>query len=356
MPFKRDPLAAILDRAYANYTSLFKPLDKTPRHNLLRVFASADAGMYHQLLGDLDFLADQIFPDTATGEYLRQHWSDRVPPLYATSATGTIVITGAPNAAVPAGLVFSSAAGQRYFTESAYRIGAEGSVSVIVKAEASGAETNLGPDQPLTLISSIPVGIDSAASTSGGGISGGADGETDEAYLARVLQALRNSTRYGKPGDFAAWAMDASPEVSKAWEFKNFGVFGALLIQCIHGNQFDGVAPVGSLSLVTNYISAVAPPVLFTVRTPEIVSIDPEIALLPGEDTLQNRDTAAARLKTYLQATAAPGGGYTAGNLRDAIIDGVTITAAAVKIDGSAGGRVETTILQYPVVGDITWE
>jgi uncharacterized phage protein gp47/JayE len=356
MPFKRESLAVILDRTYTNYISLFKPLDKTPRHNLLRVFSSVDAGMYHQLLGDLGFLADQIFPDSATGEYLRQHWSDRVPPLYAIPATGTIIITGVPNAAVPAGLVFSSAAGQRYFTESSYRISGDGSAAARVKAEAAGSDTNLEPGQPLTLVSSIPVGIDSVATSSGDGITGGVDGESDEAYLARVLQALRNSTRYGKPGDFAAWAMDASPEVSKAWEFKNFGVFGALLIQCISGSQFDGVAPVENLALVTNYISAVAPPVPFTVRTPDIIPVKPEIALLPAEDTLQNRDIVTSRLKTYLQATAAPGGGYTAGILRDAIIDGVTITAATVKIDGSISGSAGTTILQFPVLGDITWQ
>ena len=101
MPFSRDPLAVLLDRAYNNYMSLFKPLDKTPRYNLLRVFASSDAGMYHQLSGDLGFLADQLFPDTATGEYLRLHWSDRVPPLYAISAVGSIHIPGTPTPRSP---------------------------------------------------------------------------------------------------------------------------------------------------------------------------------------------------------------------------------------------------------------
>ena len=43
------------------------------RHNLIRVMAEVEAGIYHQLLGDLSFLAEQIFPDTATGDYLRMH-------------------------------------------------------------------------------------------------------------------------------------------------------------------------------------------------------------------------------------------------------------------------------------------
>jgi uncharacterized phage protein gp47/JayE len=356
MAFEREPLAVLLDRAYTNYMSLFKPLDKTPRYNLLRVFAAADAGMYHQLLGDLGFLADQIFPDTASGEYLRLHWSDRVPPLYAIAATGTIRIPGVPLSAVPAGLVYASATGQRYFTDQASRIGEEGAAEAKVKAEASGSDTNLGPGETLTLVSSIPPGIDSQAVTTGAGITGGVDGETDEAYLARVLQSLRNAARYGKPGDFADWAVDSSPEVSKAWEFKNFGLFGALLIQVTGGNQIDGITPVGNLDLVIDYISAVAPPVLFTVRTQDLIPLDPAIALLPGEDSVSNRNTVVSRLKTYLQATAAPGMRYTAGALRDAVIDGVVITSATVKLNGSTAGDVTPTILQLPVLGEPAWD
>jgi hypothetical protein len=356
MPFSREPLAVLLDRAYNNYMSLFKPLDKTPRHNLLRVFSSVDAGMYHQLLGDIGFLAEQIFPDTATGEYLRLHWSDRVPPLYATQAEGTILIPGVSGAAVPAGLVYSSAAGRRYFTEQAGRIGEEGTFTARIKAEASGSDTNLGPGEELSLVSSIPAGMDSKAVTVGDGITGGADAESDEAYLSRVLQTLRNETRYGKPGDFADWAVDASPEVSKAWEFKNFGVFGALLIQVIGGSQIIGVTPVGNLKLVTEYISTVAPPVLFTVRTPDLVPLDPAVTLLPAEDTIPNRDLVISRLKTYMQATAVPGVRYTAGMLQDAIVDGTLISGGAVRLSGSTAGNIETTILQLPVLGEVSWE
>jgi hypothetical protein len=349
-------MAVLLDRSYHTYISLFRPLDKTPRYNLLRVFSSVDAGMYHQLLGDLGFLADQIFPDTATGEYLRLHWSDRVPPLYATAAAGMVQIPGVPGAAVPAGLVYASAAGQRYYTEAAYRIGSDGTATARITSESFGVDTNLPPGAELSLISSIPPGIDSTAVVADDGITGGTDGETDEVYLTRVLQALRNTTRYGKPGDFADWALDSSPEVSGAWEFKNFGVFGALLIQVIGGNQLDGITQVGNLDLVTQYISTVAPPVLFTVRTPELLPLNPTIALLPAEDNGSNRTTVANRLNLYLQATAAPGTRYTAGMLRDAVIDGVTISGATIKLNGSTTGEVSSTILQLPVLGGLAWE
>jgi uncharacterized phage protein gp47/JayE len=188
------------------------------------------------------------------------------------------------------------------------------------------------------------------------GISEGKDGETDEGYLARVLAALRNPARYGKGGDFAAWALDSSPKVSAAWEFKNFSVFGALLVQVISGNQTDGVSPVGNLEAVKSYLNEYAPPVLFEVGTPEIINLNPAVALQPLEDSVYNRGETERRLKTYLQFAAKPGCIVTAGALRLAVIDGVDITEAAIKLNGDTAGLVKTTVLEYPVLGEVTWE
>jgi hypothetical protein len=346
----------MLDRVYANYVSLFKPLDKTPRQSLLKVFSTIDAGIYHQLLGDLDFLSRQIFPDTAEGEFLREHWSSCVTPLYGQGAIGEVLVTGTPGKSVPSGIVFQAASGEKYYTEKAYAIGSAGSVIVSVKSEGTGLITNLAPESELEIASSILQGIDSKAKVTESGITGGAESETDEEYLTRVLLALRNPTRYGKKDDFAAWAMDASVEVTSAWEFKNFGVFGALLIPVINGNQFDGVSAVGNIPEIVSHINEVAPPVLFTVRNPEIVNVNPSISLLPQEDTQQNRELAESRMKTYLHMTAKPGALTTAGALKTAVIDGVAITDATVKIGGSVIGTVPTTILQYPYIGVITWD
>jgi uncharacterized phage protein gp47/JayE len=335
--------------------SLYRPLDKTPRHNLIKVFAEVDAGINHQLLGDLDFLAKQIFPDTAEGEHLRSHWSGRTAPLYAAAAAGTISIPGVPGSAVPAGLVYAAPSGQRYFTEASSHVGSDGFAPAAVRAESFGAEANLAAGETLSLSVSNPGGIDSTAVVAGGGITGGADAESDEAYLVRVLQAIRNPARYGKPGDFADWAVDSSPEVSKAWEYRNFGVFGAVLIMVVGGSQIDGITQVGSLAQVIEYISAAAPPVLFTVRTPELVPLQPAVRLLPAEDTAANRAIAVSRIKKYMQAAAAPGWTCTAGMLREALIDGLTISGAAVKLNNSESGYAATTVLELLVLGDVAW-
>ncbi|MDR2942777.1 MAG: baseplate J/gp47 family protein [Treponema sp.] len=356
MPFKRDSLGVMLDRIYANYVSLFKPLDKTPRQNLLKVFSAVDAGIYHQLLGDLDFFSHQLFPDTATGAYLREHWSIHTPPLHAIAANGNVIISGLPNKPVPVGIVFKSIAGKMYYTENSYKLGTDGTIIACVKAQDTGLKTNLAEGEELQIISAIPAGIDSKAVVASGGILGGTDAETDEEYLIRVLLQLRNPSRYGKKDDFASWAIDASPEVSAAWEFKNFGVFGAVLIQVINGNQMNGVSPVQNISEIKNYINEVAPPILFEVRTPEIINLNPTVALPTTEDSQENRELSINRMKTYMQILAHPGVSVTAGALRTSIIDGVAITDATVKIGGSVTGIMPTTILQYPYIGAVTWD
>ena len=356
MALVRESLPVLLERMYASYMSRLKPLDKTARHNLVRVMAEVDAGIYHQLLGDLSFLADQLFPDTATGEYLRMHWSDRVPPLYAVSAVGQAEVKGVTGTAVPAGLVYTSASGKRYFTDKALKIEADGKAIIWLQAEEPGAASNLAAGQKLKLSSAIPTGLSSEAVVFDG-IKGGVDEETDEEYLSRVLLALRNTTRYGKIGDFAAWAVDSSADVSRAFEFKNFGHFGALLIQVVAGSHIDNtIHQVGNLAVVSAYIDSVAPPVLYTVRTPDIKRINMTVTMLTAESSIQNQGLVKSRINTYLNASARPGVRYTEGSFRDAVVDGVQISFARVTFDGASSGEFVTTILEYPVLGTVRFE
>jgi uncharacterized phage protein gp47/JayE len=355
MAFNRDSLQVLKERTLANYLSLFKPLDRTPRRSLVSVMADVDAGLAHSLQGDLVFLSKQLFPDTAEGGYLRAHWSSRVPPLYAKAAAGGVEVSGTAGISVPAGVVFKSVLGKRYFNNKTSVISIDGKTIVNVKAENAGSDYNLIAGNELKIVSAVSSGIDSKAVVCERGILGGTDAESDEEYLFRVLIALRNPSRYGKRGDYEAWALDATPEVTNAWEYKNFGVFGALLIQVVNGNQMNGVLQVHNLAAVREYISTVSPPIIFDVRTPSLVPINPEIKLPPSEDSMENRVLAEKRIKAYLQQTAKPGVQVTSGELRAAVIDGIAITDAVVKLAGDVTGIVKTTILEYPILGNITW-
>jgi hypothetical protein len=351
MGLLRPSLSELSDRIYQDHATRFHPLDKSPRYNLLRVMSQVDAGKYHQLYGDLNFLSRQIFPDTAEGEYLRAHWSDRVPPNHAVAATGRVRIPGTNGVPVPVGLLFSSTRGKVYYVEAVAAV-VDGFALPIVTAQEPGSDSNLAEGEELAISSAVPPGLSSTATVAEGGISGGVNAESDAAYLNRVIQNIRNGVRYGKPGDFAAWAVDASAGVSKAFEIRNYGPLGALLIQVIAGNQVDGVTQVGNLSIVSDYLFSVAPPTVFTVKTPVLVPLDPSVHLLPVEDTVSNRILVEHRMRTYLDLTAKPGRSYTPGMLRDAIVDGVIITDASISI-GLATRT--TTALELFVLGVPSW-
>lgn len=351
MGYDRPTLTELDDRIFQDFATRFNPMVQSTRYNLLRILSKVDAGKYHQLYGDLSFVSRQIFPDTSEAEFLRAHWSDRVPPNYAVAAIGSVVFTGTNGATIPEGLLLGSAGGHEYYLESQVVI-AGGTGTGQVKALEAGAASNLEDGAGLSISSAVPSGIAATATVSAGGIAGGVDPETDAAYLARVLLYIRNGSRYGRPGDFAAWAIDSSSGVSNAFEIKNFGPMGALLIQVIGGNHTDGVTQVGNLDVVREYIETVAPPTVFTVMTPDLLTLNPAIHLVPAEDTVANRDLVIQRLRGYLELTSAPGMSYTAAVLRDAIVDGVVITDASVTIDAAV---VYSTVLQLFTLGAPTW-
>jgi len=124
----------------------------------------------------------------------------------------------------------------------------------------------------------------------------------------------------------------------------------------ISGNQRDGVGPVGGLDAVRERVRSLAPPVIFAVRSPAIVAVSPSASLPAAEDSLENRGLAEGRMLAWMQAEARPGARVTAGALRLAAIDGVEITDIDVRIGGAADGTVETSVLEYPWLGEVAWE
>ena len=80
--------------------------------------------------------------------------------------------------------------------------------------------------------------------------------------------------------------------------------------------------------------------------------VSPAIHLSEGEDTVSNRNLVLQRLKVYLNAKAEPGCTITQATLQTVITDGVTISKAELTLPG---GEVKATVLQYPVLGDVTW-
>lgn len=345
-----ESLKKLKEKILNQYYSELNPLENTPKYDLVKVIANVEAGIYHSLLGDVEFLKKQIFPDTAEREYLRAHWSDRVPPLYPEVASGSILIKGTSGVSIPEGCVFSSKQGNNYFTNKTYIVETDGSVEMEVQAENAGSDSNLKEGTKLTLSSNLIANVESEAIVKRE-IAGGTDGETDENYLLRVLNYSKGNLN-GKQGDFETWALNSSSEVSKAWEFKNFNVFGALLITVIGGNADTGFYKVSNVQRVQEYIESVAPPIIFTVKAADLVYINLTIDLLQKEDTMVNRKRCENILTQYFLEKAKPNMDINSSVLRDLIVDAISITYAKVTIED---GDKYINQLQFPVLGSILW-
>lgn len=345
-----ESLEKLKEKILNQYYSELNPLENTPKYDLVKVIANVEAGIYHSLLGDVEFLKKQIFPDTAEREYLRAHWSDRVPPLYPEIASGSILIKGVAGVSIPAGCIFSSNIGNTYFNSKSYIIGNDGSVEIEVQAQNAGSNSNLKTGNKLTLSSNLIANVESDAIVKND-ITGGTDGETDENYLLRVLNYTKGSLN-GKKGDFAVWALNASSEVSKSWEFKNFNIFGALLVVVVGGNAETGFYKVSNIERIQTYIENVAPPIIFTVKAAELIYINLTIDLLPLEDTMINRKSCENIIAQYFLEKAKPDMTINSETLRDLIVDGISISNASVTIED---GNKYISQLQFPVLGTILW-
>ena len=329
----------------------YKPLANTPRHSLLSVLARVRAGGRYLTQENLATLSQEIFPDTASGEILREHWRDRVPPLEPSFAQGEALFTGMDGTTIPAGSLWKHQNGQLYALLSAGRISG-GQYCGRLRAQETGSAGNLAAGEELALASSRPSGLDATATVGTTGIGGGADTEDDTTYRSRIIAYERQGMRTGRTGDYVAWALDSNPEISQAWEFVNFDSSGAILLQVVGGSQLSSLAPIQNFGAVLEYLSRVAPLQLVDVRSPAITPVPMSISLLASEDTVASRESIHSVLRQFWELSARPDSHYTEAQLRNVIEDGQAITRAELSLTSDP---ITFNKFELPTQGAITW-
>ncbi len=152
---------------------------------------------------NLEFIKRQMFPSTATSEYLDLHARDRgLSRKQAVKAKGEVrFYISAPieeNISIPKGTVVSTDEGNkqyRYLTEEAAILTSGNTlVSVSCVAEKGGSEYNVKAEKIYTMVTNV-VGIEGV--TNPEAFSGGADRESDEELRKRILNSyvtISNST------------------------------------------------------------------------------------------------------------------------------------------------------------------
>jgi len=346
MPFNRPALADLIARAQADIESRLPGADASLRRSLLNVLARIHAGSVHALYGYLDWLAKQLMPDTAEAEHL-ERWSSvwGVNRLAATYATGSVTLTG--TGTIPAGASLVRADGVEYSVDAETIITASGAVAIT--AVNAGEAGNASAGSRLTLVSPIagvqPQGVVAS-------LTGGADTEADEALRARLLARIQQPPHGGASFDYEAWALEAHPDVTRAWVYPlELGV-GTVTVRVMTDDATaDGIPASTVIDAVQAHIDAERPvTAAVTVVAPVAVPLSLSIGLSPNTSVVQA--AVEAELRDLLRREAEPGGTVLVSHIREAI------SIAAGEFDHvltSPTADVSHTTGQIATLGSITW-
>lgn len=208
MPFITPPLDTIRRDQLRDIRNLLQLTEaETGSDSDWFVRASAVASVAEGLYQHQAWIVRQIFPDTADGEYLAMHARTRgLTKKPGTTAGGTVTLTGATNAAAPAGLT-AQRDGKSWVTTEAGAAGQDGKLTVKASATVTGTAGNTSAAQTATL-AGTPFGFDSTVTVSA--MTGGTDAETDAALLDRLLELIRRPPAGGNKYDYRRWALEVA--------------------------------------------------------------------------------------------------------------------------------------------------
>ncbi len=287
MPFNRPSLATLNARIQRDIESQLPGADAQLRRSVERVLGAVLAGASHGLHGHMDWIADQIIPDTAEHQYLAR-WARLFvgAPKPATPAKGNLTFTGTDGSDVPAATKVQRNDGTTFATDADATI-AGGSTTTAATATENGAGGNTDAGSPLSLVSPV-AGVASSVMVADDGLSGGADLESDDDYRARMLSAIQKPPSGGGPGDYANWALSV-PSVTRAWEVPNYLGLGTVGVFFVMDDQAGSIIPgATTIAAVQAELDAKRPVTAIAYALAPIA--DPlalQIALTPNTSVIQ---------------------------------------------------------------------
>ncbi|EGJ49058.1 baseplate J/gp47 family protein [Desulfocurvibacter africanus] len=349
MPFDRPDLKTLRDRARADFERLTGAVPV--RRSLAAVIADMHAGGTHGLYGYLDWLAKQIIPDTAETEFMERHasiWGIARKP--ATRAAGLAIFTGTDGSVIPSGTLLQRSDNAQYSTAEEGWI-VSGQAAVLVQAQALGTAGNAAQGVKFSLVSPV-AGVQSQATVAAGGLTGGADSESDNALRARLLARLRRTPQGGAEHDYEAWAL-AVPGVTRCWVSPREMGAGTVSVRIMMDEAYlDGIPQPADLQAVQDYIESLRPVTADVyVLAPSPLPVDISVRVVP--DTPQVRAAVQTELADLFRREGVPGGEILLSHIREAISLAVgerdhVLLAPASHITPGPG--------ELATLGAITWE
>jgi uncharacterized phage protein gp47/JayE len=320
MSFSRPTLRTLVDRVIADINARLPGADARLPYSNLNVLAHVHGAAAHGMYGYLDWIARQVIIDTCEAEYL-DRWAAiwGVLRKAATPATGNVTFTGVNGSSIPVGTLLARADGVQYKTTALVSI-ASGTATTSAVEVAGGVTGNYAASGQLSLV--VPVaGVDATATVAAGGLTGGADTETDDALRSRLLQRIQNPPQGGAAADYVAWALEVAG-VTRAWCYPLEDGAGTVKVRFMMDNNYDnGIPQAGDVTAVQNYIDALRPVAIavggFTTVAPVAAPINFTMTVSPNTQTV--RDAVTAELKDMILRDSAPGGVIRISRIREAI-------------------------------------
>lgn len=278
--------------------------------------ASCASGQYaHQA-----WILKQFFPDTADTDFLERHCNLRgIRRKNATSASGTVIAHGIPQASIDADLQIKC--GERLYTvlEKAY-IKEDGTVVLSIRSLEPGAISN--QHNKTAQFMAAPVGVSSELVNLD--VTGGTDVESDNSLLNRLLDLLRRPPAGGNQYDYKAWALSVDG-VTSAYVYPLRRGLGTVDVVITSG---DNVPSDDIVSKVQNYIDSVRPVTAKNsmVIKPDVTKVDIEVKVSLSGGAF---DKAANDIKQALQehfSALKPGDSVIASQLEAVISDVTSVT------------------------------
>jgi uncharacterized phage protein gp47/JayE len=305
MPFLRPTLAAIRQRIRGQFQARLPGADLTLRRSVLGVHADVLAGELWEEYGYLDYIVDQMLPDTATDYLARFMAIYGLTPQGAIAAAGNVVFTGIASTPIPAGTLVQASGGAQYATVAAATLVGAGTATVGVVATTGGSNTNQAGSTPLTMPLAIP-GVDGNPSFDANGATGGADSESQASQRQRLLARIQQPPQGGAPNDYVQWARSIAG-VTRAWCLPLMNGPGTVGVTFMMDGRSNPIPLSADVTAVQNYINSVRPvTAAVTVFAPAADTLALTIhGLLPNTAAVQA--AIAASFQSLLQQKASPG-------------------------------------------------
>lgn len=364
MAFNRPTLDQLIERVKTDIKGEMQ-ITTILRRSFLSAISRALAGLSHLHFGFLDWLSDQVFPDTAESEYI-DRWAViwGVIRKEATFAQMTITITGNSGGVVPAGTTYQRTDGVEYTLDSEVTIPVSGTIEGTITCSNAGESGNIDIGNTVSLISPI-ANVDTEATISTVVIDA-EDQESDDSLRSRLLSRISSPPLGGSANDYITWALEVAG-VTRAWVLPLYLGAGTVGVSFVEDGEVDIIPSAAKVDEVNSYILERKPVTAdLTTFAPVEAAMDLTIKLKPNTTDVQ--DAVMAELEDLIKRDATLAGSYKSpsenntGTILLSKINQAIGIAVGVEdheislINGLAPANVTPNVGELITLGNITWQ